>query len=77
MALSGVAVIYFFSPLCNRFVIAQPEVRVLRFNRSIGRLPVQWVSGIRMKGTKRFPWFEAVAFLLILLLALGSSLVRG
>ena len=28
-----------------------------------------------MKDTKRFPWFEAVAFLLILLLALGSNVL--
>lgn len=32
------------------------------------------VLRVRMKGAKRFPWFEAVAFLLILLLALGSNL---
>jgi hypothetical protein len=28
-----------------------------------------------MKGTKRFPWFETVAFVLILLLATASTLV--
>ena len=48
---------------------------VLPSNRGLDYLQAGQASGKGMKVTKNFPWFETVAFLVILLLATASSLV--